>query len=208
MIFENYLESPQHIFFGLSLPEKQSNSIIAINKSVCEQIEGCNQWDQTHPPYISLYHTMIPGRNVETFFKTAETLSNQMISFSFPWSSVETDIHTILLWGSINDVLATFQLAVIETINPLRDGLHPSKYDQMLPHFTQEEKDSLNRWGSPWAEPFDPYVVIAKSKNELPLTDIDIEWDYKECIPGGVVAGIINDNQTIAHYDYFPFASS
>jgi len=50
------------------------------------------------------------------------------------------------------------------------------------------EKSSLEKWGSPWAENYEPYMLLAKAKTAIKVSELDIDdiWPYRHCRFNGV----------------------
>lgn len=180
---------------GLLLQPNQENTAISINDNIAKKNKKSLKFvlnKITHPPFVRLYETVLPASNVETATQRLEKIASEMIPFHMNWRSLEETDHLVIVWGELNDALKAFQKAVLVEVNDLRDGLFKQKYieDEREQRFTDEEEASFKKWGSPWAEPYLPHMVLAKAHPLFEVQPKGLEWPFKHCLFRGIVVGI------------------
>jgi len=196
------------ITVGLTIPKEQENAAIDLSKYIAanNKIEySLNK--ETNPPYIRLYESVFPSHNIDKVFAELEGISKEAPQFTIPWDSFETSDHNIILWGEMNEALYELHKAVLYGINHLRDGLYKQKYKDQNFLVLEDEKESLHKWGTPWAEKYKPHMVIAKSSNKFNAADfVDLKWEYKECLFMGMVVGIKKSQGGFERFTKYTFS--
>lgn len=180
---------------GLLLQINQENCAIDLSKKITEYNKKSVKFTLdkvTHPPFVRLYETVLPSANVQTAIERIEKITQGMIPFHMNWRAVEKTDHMVVVWGEINDALKAFQKTVLVEVNDLREGFFKQKYieERQDQKFTDEEEASFKKWGSPWADPYLPHMVIAKAHPIFEDMKLNLEWEFKQCLFRGVAVGI------------------
>jgi len=189
---------------GLLLPAEQEVEAIKLNNLLASDIKNRVKFrysQSVHPPYVRLYETILPTKNVQTAGQYLEQLSQHQPKLTMTWGAIERTDHFVAIWGENNNNLDTFHKAVLKNINILREGLFKEKYieDENEHFFSAEEDLSFQTWGSPWAEPYVPHMVIAKGEPSLKGERTQISWDYKDCQFIGILVGARSDRGDFSH---------
>jgi len=195
------------IFFcGLLLPVDQAQAIVELNNSIGRSNTLCFTLSQKdHPPYLRLYETVLPDKNIALAEAAVANLGKNMIPFKIKWGLLEATHKNVILWGENNVVLTPFHQAVLENLSSLREGHYKEKYAEVMNTLPEAEQKSVLKWGSPWAEPYIPHVVVAKAPTRLEFRDIFMEWDYRWCEFNGMIAGIRYEDGELVEYKHWPF---
>jgi len=196
---------------GLLLPEDQENHAITICHEITKNNPGKVKFSlnkATHPPYVRLYETILPSAKAQIATKRMEDLTNKMSSFRMDWAEIEQTENFVAIWGKINRSLKLFHKAVLLEINPLREGYFKEKYieDRVEHRFTAAEEESFKKWGSPWAEPYIPHMIIAKAKLTFDISKFVPEWGFQHCLFRGLLVGIRSERGDFIHSFQFNFA--
>jgi hypothetical protein len=180
---------------GLLLPPDQEVAVLRLGRKICRDNTCSFTLNKTtNPPRVRLYETVFPQDQVEDVVSKVAELAKQL-PFSMIWGALEAAPHFVTVWGELNDPLRKFHKAVLTTLSPLRHGYFKQKYMTNNASFSQTERQSLARWGSPWVAPFDPRMVVAKAKQQFGPLPADLEWNYRHCQFPGVLVGIKNHDQ-------------
>lgn len=163
--------------FGFPLPADQMQSVLQLQKNIAEQAKIQYHFSESIPPLIRLYESVFPIDAVEKVKTQAQKVASEMRPFRIEWREIEETVHSMILWGERNALLVDFQMAIIETVQPYRQGYYKQKYTTKE-YLTPEEKKNVEMWGWPWVESYEPYVVIAKATNELPVGKMNLEWEH------------------------------
>jgi len=197
---------------GLLLPFKQEAAAVAL----CKRIEENNPHTlkftlntETHPPYVRLYETILPKKNIEKAVARLKQISEPMIPFHMNWGMVERTDHFLAIWGELNDALKIFHQAVLIDINDLREGDFKEKYSKNETNnlFSEAEEKSFRKWGSPWAEPYLPHMIITKADPVFEVQKIPLEWEFKQCVFRGVIAATCSSKGDFTNHFQIDFNS-
>lgn len=190
------------IFFcGLLLPEDQSLELIALNRHIDEANElGFRLDASTHPPYLRLYEAVMPEENILLANEYVTELASNMIPFKTKWGALELTHNYVILWAENNQIIDTFHRAVLEKMNILREGHYKHHYAKTMDTLTPQESQSLAKWGSPWADPFLPHVVIAKGLTNIDIEHIQLQWEVSSCIFPGMIAGVRHEDRELVSF--------
>ncbi|MEO8581418.1 MAG: hypothetical protein ABI425_02435 [Patescibacteria group bacterium] len=189
---------------GLLLAANQEASAIAL----CDQIAKNNPNKLkfilnkvTHPPYVRLYETVLPSKNIPLALDRLEKISADMIPFQMDWGMIEQTNHFVAIWGELNDTLKVFHQAVLIDINNLREGDFKEKYieDENNHAFSEKEDESFRKWGSPWVDPYIPHMVVAKAEPVFDVKKTTLEWKFKHCLFRGLLIGIRSEHGDFTH---------
>lgn len=186
------------VTIGLLLPPEQERAAIAISQEIAATEECSFVLEaKSNPPRVRLYETVFPKDDVQEVKARLTKLAHRMIAFPMEWGLDEVVPHFAALWGVLNEPLRLFHLAILEEISPLRHGYYKQKYTKESSEFSDEERRSWERWGSPWAEPYRPHMIIAKAKTqfrELP----QIEWGYRHGLFPGILVEVKEPGEIVA----------
>lgn len=172
----------QLIVFGLTLPLAQEEMLVMMNSKVAETQNLRYQLNhETHRPYVRLYEAAFPDHNFDKVTQIVSKHCSQAIPISFHWAEVEMTQKIILLWGQIDEQLREFQLELVEQLNPLREGYLKHEYQHPASHYSPTELQSIQKWGWPWLEEYEPFVIVAQPQTSFHLEQFDLEWDFKQC---------------------------
>lgn len=175
---------------GLLLPPNQANLAIhysnLVNKKSPSKI---NLNSTTQPPYLKLYETVFPTYNLDKVVKTIKKISKEMVPLPIKWEGIEVTDKLVVLWGENNKPLDLLQQAILLELNKLREGYFKQKYLRQK-FYSTEEKESFEKWGSPWAKSYIPHLVLAKAKTKFQLFNVDFEWEYKHCVFDEIFVGV------------------
>lgn len=210
----NFLESSSHedgviVTVGLIFSEEQAKDAIYLSNIFCNG-EHCSFLldPKLNPPRVRVYETVIPEANLEKAKRKTEDLCKIMIPFPMEWGTIEMQLHFAALWGELNKPLELFHDAVVEAINPLREGYYKVKYSNSNQALSLEEKTSLLQWGSPWVSPYSPHMILAKAEKTFNNTyHPNIEWPHHKCMFSGVLFGT-KKNKALESFEEIPFAKS
>lgn len=176
---------------GFLLPFDQASTAINLSRDICDGEKCSFQLDmETNPPRIRLYETVFPRNKVDRVMEKIGQLANRMSQFPMHWGEVEMTPHFVAVWGEKPEPMQLFHDAVLESLSALRQGYFKEKYLKLRTYLSQSEENSLEKWGSPWAKPYNPHMILAKAEPSFIKLKKDIDWDYHKCILQGVIVGI------------------
>lgn len=203
-------ESSQIISCGLLLSPEQEEAALELHAEIAHQNPKALKFAlsaKKHPAYVRLYEAVLPKSDVAVARERLQRLATGMIPFHMNWAEVEQTQHFVAVWGHNNEALRFFQEAVLVEVNPLREGYFKEKYiEELADHrFTPEEEASLQKWGSPWADPYIPHMVLAKAQVGQTLKVRTIEWQYKHCLFSGLLFGTRTDTGEFTKVERFAF---
>lgn len=209
-IFDSLLsehESARIISVGLLLPDEQKQSIIQFSHTVARSFPVEYKLDSAaNPPYVRLYETVFPVESLSGVNEAVRSLATAATPILMKWNGLEIDKHNLILWGILNEALASFHSRALEALNPWRKGYYKQKYSNGRMIVTEEERQGLRKWGSPWAENYIPHVVVAKSASEFSVNKlIGLEWEYGHCELKGLVMGEKTPHGGLKDFRIFPF---
>lgn len=192
---------------GLALPEDQEQRAIEISNEVVETQSLKFKLDlKKHPPYIRVYEAVLPSYNVLKATARIQKLCDEMPSFFVNWGQLEHSQEFIALWAEKNEALSAFHDAIVEVINPLREGRFKQKYTSSEYPLTAEERQSIQEYGSPWAKNYIPHMILAKAKEKFLGNIPSIEWGYKRCHLLGVIIGVKDEVGEFTQYSISQFS--
>jgi len=116
---------------GLLLPPEQEKTAIKLSSYIAQK-SGTASIYKTNLPYVSLYETVFPRRNIEKIKKVIKIIAENMPEFLMEWGILETTTDYVILWGERTEVLALFQREFLHKLNPLREGYFKEKYLSIL----------------------------------------------------------------------------
>jgi hypothetical protein len=209
-----FIDSQTSIFScGLLLPFDQEACAIEMFKSIDRQNPQVSKFQlnkATHPPYVRLYETVLSQEKVAEAYTALQELMAKCHTFKMTWGQTERTQHFVAIWGEPSPSLNTFHQMILDLINPLREGHFKEKYieDRNEHLFSSEEEASFEKWGSPWADPYVPHMIIDKahSPQEFSLASRIPEWDYKDCLFRGLLVGVRNEHGDFLHSIQLNFA--
>lgn len=168
------------LIFGLRLPEEQEAEILRLNGELKKQSELAYILDKKqNVPYVRLYEAVFPERNIAEVRERTMRVAATIPEFSFKWGELEETMEVVILWGEVNDELGLLQERMLYQLNPLREGYFKQKY--LKADLDEIQKTSLERWGWPWVEEYNPYVIVGKAKVEFDLNKLELVWDFGHC---------------------------
>jgi len=151
-------------------PDELAKKTIALSKQLAEQYKALFQLDQKGPfPHASLYMVQLKVADLE---KAQEILAR--IAASTPQLSLlATDYYQSQ--GYIDaeyvrtDLLGRLQMAIVESINPIRDGMRERDKARML-EATGKVRENLEMYGYRGiGELFRPHMTIARFAERTPI---------------------------------------
>jgi hypothetical protein len=167
--FDIYKDSDL-LSFGLLLPQDQTEALINFNQQISQKQQLAYHLDnQNSPPYVRIYEAIFPKINVDKVINKAKEIIKDSIATKIKWAESESIYDLIILWIATNQQLRLLQEAIIYTINDYREGYYKQKYLHENLDLNQEEKQSVQKWGWPYFEMYEPYVVVAKPRKNLTL---------------------------------------
>lgn len=183
---------------GLLLPPEQERTAIELSQDIAKYNPHSLKFvldKAKHPPYVRLYETVVPTKNIELAIKNLRRIIAPMSQFRMDWGEMEATKHLVSIWGKNNSVLAAFHQAVVLTISALREGDFKQKYleEENEQEFTPQEEQNIRKWGSPWVEPYLPHLIIAKATPTFETEKTEMEWRFSHCLFKGVFAGVRPD---------------
>lgn len=179
------------VTIALLLPEEQSMHAIHLSKQICAD-QSCSNVLDSHinPPRIRLYETVFPADQIDTIGDEMRAICARQLPLHIHWREVEETKHFISIWCELTDQLQQFQKNILKNIEPLRQGYYKEKYSLSQSGLTAEEKKSLKVWGSPWAEPYDPHLLLAKSNSGFLNPSVDIDWEFHSSVFSQVIVAV------------------
>lgn len=194
------------VTMGLYLPAPEEQAAVLLSQSICSERDCSFVLDRrNNPPRVRLYESVFPNYEINKIKVLLQHLCHQMVAFPVSWDMIVTFDRFLAIWVKLNEPLSLFQRVVLTEISPLRHGYYKQKYTTKQSQLTQEEQQSLTKWGSPWAEPYNPHMIIAKTLdraiNQLP----SIDWKFHHSILEGLVIEI-KVNHKINSVTKIPFA--
>lgn len=199
---------------GLLLSPEQEEHAIKINQQIAEKNKGGLKFvldKEKHPPYVRLYEVVLPKHNVETAVDRMRKLAEKMPQFDLHWAQVEETENFVAIWGHADESIKLFQETVLLELDSLREGFFKEKYIKEIDQqkFTEAEKKSFIKWGSPWAEPYIPHMILAKSKSVFNVNAYIPVWEFKSCTLSGLFVGVGSEDYKSKDFSEvfrFPFA--
>lgn len=192
-------EEDVSITVGLLLPPEQEQLVTGLSNKIAQE-EECSYIANviTNPPRVRLYESVFPINETERVRERVRLLARQMVPITLAWGLVEATEHLVAVWGEANEPLQLFQAELLEQISPLRHGEIKEKYfsNQVKEELTEPELESLERWGSPWASPYLPHMIISKAKDKYNVIP-EIEWSVVESKLGTIMLGIRRYSQDL-----------
>lgn len=198
---------------GLLLSPEQQSAAIALSHEVAASNPHSLKYKldiEKHPPYVRLYETVIPEKNIEKAVLNLKQITRESEDLPIAWGQLESTKHFVAIWGENNVLLKDFQTKVLTDLNPLREGYYKEKYIEDLQEhvLTAEEEESFKKWGSPWADPYVPHVIVAKATPEFDHLTPQLEWKYGLGRLKGLIWGIRHTGGDFSKVNRIYFSAS
>ena len=195
---DTYTDDSVVISIGLQLPLAQEEEAIMISQEIsaqttCEYVLDHRQ----NPPRVRLYETAFPKSEAMNVKTMLSKLAAEMKPFLIGWDIDETTDKFVIIWAKQNEAIRLFHETVLETISPLRHGFFKQKYASARVVLTKEERASLAKWGSPWAEPYRPHMILSKAKTMYAGGPPEAQWDYHKCIISGLIMEVKKSKEIV-----------
>jgi len=115
-------------------------------------------------PHISLYHAAFPERKVPQVKRELKTLSEKFTPFSVKLSNVFWQEEGWLdLQAGKNESLVNLHRAVVQTLNPFREGSIMASDELAFSSYSPEEQNNLKLYGYRHAVSlFRPHLTITR----------------------------------------------
>jgi hypothetical protein len=191
---------------GLLLPREQEKAAIKLSQNIAKksQVKFLLK-ENTRPPFVRLYETVFPKKNIDRIMEGAGQIAQDMLDLPMDWGELEVTSQLVILWGEVNEAIRLFHRAILLKLNPLREGYYKQKYSQRSRFISSEEQDSLNKWGSPWAQNYIPHLVLAKAVKGFRAGDLNIDWKFRKCLLRGLIVGVKTNQDTFSDSRIFLF---
>jgi hypothetical protein len=206
--FSVFFEDEESVIFscGLLLPQEQADHAIYLSQTISGLQETTYTLSDTlDPAYLKLYEIVMPLHNTPAAFSALGKNLKKTPPFTMNWGELEVTDQMALVWGESNDFLLAFHQLILVSLNKLRENLIKDKYKEHQHLLSPLEQGSLNRWGSPWVDPFAPHLIIAKAKTIFSLSGLNINWNFKRAKFTQLVAGIKNAKQELTQKRIYQF---
>lgn len=195
---------------GLVLPPNQAAVAIELHHEISRQSKHPLKFhlsQKNHPPFVRLYETVLPSKNLPAAMDRLKSISELMSPFHMEWGEIETTHHMVIVWGESNQIIQTFQEAVLVAVNPLREGDYKQKYqrEREAHLFTPDQEKSLEKWGSPWADPYVPHMVLAKAHPDFGGERKSWEWVFQKTEFSGLFVATRAGEEDFNHWEVIPF---
>lgn len=171
------------IFFSITLlPDKEVNSLVlTLNRQLGEKLK-LHEVDvnDTEFAHISLYNATFPEYNRNVVQNSLREIFGNIQSIKFVPESVNIKSRFVSVVFEKSPSLIDLQDKIIETLNPLREGLLQGKYTEKSESYSQEELLNAHAYGYPFfKDQFSPHMTIAKLENTGDGTQAvkEIAWE-------------------------------
>ncbi|OGV92409.1 hypothetical protein A3B57_04170 [Microgenomates group bacterium RIFCSPLOWO2_01_FULL_47_10] len=153
------------------LPNKKvSDECIRLSQSIAKPFDGLFILDnKTHHPHLSLYHFGIPNKNLSHVKAAAKQLIGKVTPFTIHLFKPSQDKGFIEVSAVNSLAIKKLQRAIINTINPLREGLQrPGMVDLMRQSTTDSKtKNNIEQFGYPYIRSaFKPHITLTRLAGE------------------------------------------
>lgn len=191
---------------GLPLPDDQAQVALNISQRIHQQQKARFFLDKIErPPFIRFYETVISEENLSQLQEKLQHFASEMEPFLMKWGELEKTDQLVLIYGKLNPVLENFHKAILLGVNPLREGYFKEKYLKSDQPLLPQEKRSLDQWGSPWADPYDPHLLLAKADEKFDLEKLRVFWEFPFCKITDLWLGLKDENKNYQHQQVFKF---
>lgn len=196
---------------GLLLSPEQEQTAVQLSQKIAANQTASLTFTldtETQPPYIRLYEVLIPADNQAKATQVISGLAKEMIPMHLPWGMLEVTENLIAVWAEVPPALEAFHKAILLEMQQIREGYHKEKYSKYITEqlFTPEEVVSIKKWGSPWADPFVPHLVIAKTEQNFLDAELQLEWPHHTCVSPGLFLGFRTEKHHFQQVLRLPFS--
>lgn len=159
------------IFISITLlPDKEMNSLVlTLNKELGEKFRlhevDSNESEFAH---ISLYNATFPEHNCDVVQNSLREIFENIQSIELVPERINIKSRFVSVVFEKTLTLADLQDKILETLNPLREGLLQSKYTEKSEYYSQEELLNAHTYGYPFCkDQFSPHMTIAELENAV-----------------------------------------
>lgn len=123
---------------------------------------------QNFYPHITIYSPEYPKHNENKILQTIEELAKKFSSIKFVPKEIETSQGYLGIGAEYSDEIKKIHEAIVEELNPMREGRLREKYTNAYNmKFSEEKMQNIQKYGYPDSMSFyHPHMTITRLKDE------------------------------------------
>jgi 2'-5' RNA ligase len=137
---------------------------IQINEKLVENFGSQIDFSSKIEPHLTIFMGLFPAANLDRIKQNLNSINREFSPFSLTFDHFRISEEGYVFWEPKPcQKLQKLHEQVVQSLNPLRDGLIREKYMNLLSSYTEIEQQLILKFGFPWVNSlFNPHLTLGK----------------------------------------------